>query len=154
MLKNPIYSPEKKGPEGKTEEYPQHKCLPFPTCLFALKLSFGPHGVKSIINTGIESFNSTDLLGQTWAGSLFVSVVLNHGQAQSWFQSTLFKTQVKQTPSSYYLEIYINNIVKTDWIGTPRVWASGFFFFLRHLTRCFRKSGAVCAVSDIEGEVL
>ncbi len=53
---------DRKWERGK---YTKHKCLVFPTCLFVLGASFGMHGVKTIINGGIESFNSADLLGQT-----------------------------------------------------------------------------------------
>lgn len=57
--------------------------------LFVLSPSFGIHGVKTIINGGIESFNSTDLLGQMQAGSLFVSVVVNQRLREDWIQSSL-----------------------------------------------------------------
>lgn len=49
------------------------------------------HGVKTIINGGIESFSSTDLLGQTQAGSLFVSVVVNQSLGADWIQSSLLE---------------------------------------------------------------
>lgn len=39
-----------------------------------LRASSGPHGVKIIINCVIESLVGADLLGQTRAGSRFVSV--------------------------------------------------------------------------------
>lgn len=82
------------------------------------------HGIKTIINGGIESFNSTDLLGQTRAWSLFVSVVVNQSLGEGWIQSSLLETEFKQTQSSHNLEIFVNNTVKIEWIGTPSVWAT------------------------------
>lgn len=80
------------------------------------------HGVKTIINGGIESFNRTDLLGQTQAGSLFVSVVVNQSLGEDWIQSSLLEKGFKQTHGLHYLGIIVNNIVKIEWIGTSSVW--------------------------------
>lgn len=118
--------------EGATDrkwerkKYTKHKCLVFPTCLFVLRASFGMHGVKTIINGGIESFNSTDLLGQTQAWSLFVSVVVNQRLQGDWIQSSLLETGFKWTQDSHFLEIFVNNTVKIEWIGTSSVWATWF----------------------------
>lgn len=87
-----------------------------------LRASFGMHGVKTIINGGIESFNRTDLLGQTQAGSLFVSVVVNQSLGEDWIQSSLLEKGFKQTHGLHYLGIIVNNIVKIEWIGTSSVW--------------------------------
>lgn len=100
------------------EKYTKRKCLAFPTCLFVLRPSFGMHGVKTIINGGIESFNSTDLLGQTQGWGLFVSVVVNQRLGADWIQSSLFK----HTHGSHCLGIIVNNIVKIQRIGTSSVW--------------------------------
>lgn len=97
-----------------------------PARLFVLSASFGMHGVKTIINGGIESFNSTDLLGQMQTWSLFVSVVLNQGLGEDWIQSPLLEAELKQTHGSNYLEIFVNNIVKIEWIGIRSVWATWF----------------------------
>lgn len=64
-------------------------------CLFVLRPSFGIHGVKTIINAGIESFSSTDLLGQTHAGSLFISVSENQGPGEDWIHSSLLEKKVQ-----------------------------------------------------------
>lgn len=80
------------------------------------------HGVKTIINGGIESFNRTDLLGQTQAWSLFVSVVVNQRLGEDWIQSSLLEKGLKQTHGFHYLGIILNNIVKIKWIGTSSVW--------------------------------
>lgn len=109
------------------EKYTKHKCLVFPTCLFVLRPSFGMHGVKTIINGGIESFNSADLLGQTLARSLFVSVVVNQSLGADWVQSSLWGDGLKQTHGSHYLGIIVNNIVKIEWIGTSSLWVMSFY---------------------------
>lgn len=76
----------------ETEKYTKRKWLVFPTCLFVLKASFGMHGVKTIINGGIESFNGADLLGQMRGWSLFVSVVVNQSFGANWIQSSPVQT--------------------------------------------------------------
>lgn len=58
-------------------KHTKHKCLLFPSSLLVLRPSFGIRGVKTIINHENESFNRPDLLGQTSALSLFVSVDMN-----------------------------------------------------------------------------
>lgn len=55
------------------------------------------HGVKTIINGGIESFNSADLLGQTQAWGLFVSAVVNQSRRGLDSVTLVTETEFKQT---------------------------------------------------------
>lgn len=85
----------------------------FPACLFVLRASFGMHGVKIIINLVIESFSSTDLLGQMRGWSSFVSVAVNQSSSLFFFEL--------QTHGSHFLGIIVNNLVIIVWTGTSSV---------------------------------
>lgn len=107
--------------EWEREKYTKHKCLVFPTCLFVLRASFGMHGVKTIINAGIESFNSTDLLGQTQPWE-FICLCYSESEAWRGLDSVIPVRKMIQRHGSHYLGNFVNNIVQIEWIGTSYVW--------------------------------
>lgn len=72
------------------------------------------HGVKIIINSVIESFNRTDLLGQMRSWSSFVSVAVNQSSSRVFSKI--------QTHGSHCLGIIVNNFVIIVWIGTSSLW--------------------------------
>lgn len=82
-----------------------------PTCLFVLRASFGMHGVKTIINGGIESFNSADLLGQTQSWE-FICLCCSESEAGRGLDSVIPGRKMIQTRGSHYLGNFVNNIVK------------------------------------------